>query len=234
MTDRFKRINALLGDGSMEKLRNATVMVVGCGAVGSFAVEALARSGIGHIVLVDFDTVEESNINRQIFALSSTVGMPKVDVAAARVRDINQDADVRAINTFFDEKTRIDVQPDFVIDAIDTLDSKIALYKWCVAHNVPFAASMGAALKSDPSQIRVGRISKTTVCPLAARVRKVVRDEKLPDFPVVYSTEVPNKSAASAGRVFGSIITVTGSFGLRLGDLAIKTIIGLSKDKNVI
>lgn len=227
MTDRFNRIRALLGDGAMDKLTNAMVMVVGCGAVGSFAIEALARSGIGHMVLVDFDAVEESNTNRQMFALSSTVGMPKVDVASARIHDINPDVNVVAINTFFDEKTQLDVRPNFVIDAIDTVESKIALYKWCVAHRVPFAASMGAALKSDVGQIRVGNILKTSVCPLASRVRKIVREEKLPDFPVVYSTESPNKSAVSSGRVFGSIITVTGTFGLRLADIAIKNLTDL-------
>lgn len=227
MTERFKRITALLGDEAITKLKNATVMVVGCGAVGSFAIEALARSGVGHIVVVDFDVVEESNINRQIFALSSTIGMPKVDVAASRIRDINPDADVVAINTFFDDKTNIDVHPDFVIDAIDMIDSKIALYKWCVSRNIPFAASMGAALKTDPTQIRVGCILKTSVCPLASRVRRIVRDEKLPDFPVVYSTECPNRTAAKPGRVFGSVAMITGSFGLRLADVAIKNIINL-------
>ncbi len=225
MAERFNRIKALLGDDAMTKLKNATVMVVGCGAVGSFAVESLARSGVGHIVLVDFDTVEESNINRQLFALESTVGQPKVDVAAARIHDINSDSDVVAIKTFFDNKTEIDIKPDFVIDAIDTVDSKIALYKWCVAHGVPFAASMGAALKTDVSKIQVAKISKTSVCPLAARVRKMARDAKLPDFPVVFSTEPANKSAATLGRVFGSIVTVTGSFGLRLADVAIRHII---------
>ena len=225
MADRFNRITALLGNDAMAKLQNATVMVVGCGAVGSFAIEAIARCGVGRIVLVDFDTVEESNINRQLFALESTVGMPKVDVAAARIHDINPDCDVVAIKTFFDNKTEIDLKPDFVIDAIDTVDSKIALYKWCVAHDVPFAASMGAALKTDVAKIQVAKISKTSVCPLAARVRKLVRDEKLPDFPVVFSTEPANKSAATAGRVFGSIVTVTGSFGLRLADVAIRHII---------
>jgi len=226
MTERFKRITALLGDAAMAKLRDATVMVVGCGAVGSFAIESMARSGIGQIVLVDFDVVAESNINRQIFALTSTVGKPKVEVAAARIHDINPDAVVISLNTFWDEKSDVAIRPDFVIDAIDTIDSKIALYKWCVAHRVPFAASMGAALKSDPAQIKVGRILKTSVCPLAARVRKIVRDENMPDFPVVYSTEVPNRAAATPGRVFGSIVTVTGSFGLRLADIAIKNIIG--------
>ncbi len=225
MADRFKRIRALLGDESMAKLQNATVMVVGCGAVGSFAIEALARSGIGRIVVVDFDVVEESNINRQIFALSSTIGTAKVDVARARIHDINPDTDVVAVNAYFDDNTDINVNPDFVIDAIDTAESKIALYKWCVARNIPFAASMGAALKTDAAQIRTGRIYKTSVCPLAARVRKMARAENLPDFPVVYSTEVPNRAAASAGRVFGSMVTITGTFGLRLADIAIKSII---------
>ena len=209
----------------MEKLKKATVMVVGCGAVGSFVAESLARSGVGHIVLVDFDVVEESNINRQLFALESTIGMPKVDVAAARILDINPDVTIVPINTFFDAGSDFDVQPNFVIDAIDTVESKIALYKWCVARNIPFAASMGAALKTDVSQIRTGRISKTSVCPLASRVRKMVRDAGLPDFPVVYSLETPNKTAATSCRVFGSIITITGSFGLRLADIAIKHLI---------
>ncbi len=227
MTERFNRIQSLLGYAAMAKLRDATVMVVGCGAVGSFAIESLARSGVGQIILVDFDVVAESNINRQIFALESTVGKPKVDVAAARIHDINPDAVVIPLNTFWDEKSDVAVRPDFVIDAIDTIDSKIALYKWCVAHRIPFAASMGAALKTDPAQIKVGRILKTSVCPLAARVRKIVRGENLPDFPVVYSTEEPNRAAATPGRVFGSIVTVTGSFGLRLADIAIKNILDL-------
>ena len=107
MTERFKRITALLGDEAMTKLKNATVMVVGCGAVGSFAAEALARSGVGHIVLVDFDVVEESNINRQIFALTSTISAPKVVAAAARIRDINPDIQVVPLNVFFDANWNI-------------------------------------------------------------------------------------------------------------------------------
>ena len=225
MTERFKRIRALVGDTAMKKLQNATVMVVGCGAVGSFAVESLARCGVGRIIIVDFDTVAESNINRQLIAQTSTINQPKVDIAAARIRDINPDADVVPIGAFFDENTKIDMHPDFVIDAIDTIDSKIALYRWCATRNIPFAASMGAALKTDPAQIRVAPISKTSVCPLAARVRKIVRESGLADFPVVYSVEIPNRAAAMPGRVFGSIITVTGAFGLRLADIAIKYII---------
>ena len=131
-----------------------TVMVVGCGAVGSFAIEALARTGIGHIIVVDFDTVEESNINRQLFALDSTVGQPKVSVAKNRIYDINPEIHVTALNMFFDDASQIDVMPDFIIDAIDTVESKVALYKWAHAHNVPIISSMGAASKTDISQIK--------------------------------------------------------------------------------
>lgn len=221
--DKLHRIRMLLGDDAVAKLQQSTVMVVGCGAVGSFAVEALARSGIGRLILVDFDVIEPSNINRQLFALTSTVGQPKVDVAAIRVRDINPDIRVTPINAFFDDVFMADVEPDFVIDAIDTVPSKIALYRWCGARNIPFISSMGAARKHDLSKIQIGSIRRTTVCPLAAKIRGLVRDTDIRDFPVVYSTEVPNSNVA--GRTFGSIITVTGTFGLYMADYAIEQLI---------
>lgn len=221
--DRLGRIRMLLGDAAINKLQNAIVMVVGCGAVGSFAIEALARSGTGHIVLIDFDVIEPSNINRQLFALDSTVGMPKVDVAKSRIHDINPEITVDAINMFFDDSAQLDVSPDFVIDAIDSVQSKIALYRWCRARNIPFISSMGAARKSDASQIRIGKLSRTTVCPLAAKIRKLVRDSDIGDFPVVYSTEAPDPNVQ--GRTFGSIITVTGAFGLYMADYVIREIV---------
>ncbi len=224
MADRLHRIRLLLGDENIEKLRTATVMVVGCGAVGSFATEALARSGIGHIIVVDFDRVEESNINRQLFALTSTIGMPKVAVAAARIRDINPDATVDAFDMFFDDAHAPDVRPDFVIDAIDSVDSKIALYRWCMARNIPFISSMGAARKTDPAQIKIGKISKTTVCPLAAKIRRLVRAARMRDFPVVYSIEPANPNVAP-NHTFGSMVTITGIFGLECANFAIKHII---------
>lgn len=220
--DRLHRIRLLLGDIAVKKLQTKTVMVVGCGAVGSFAIEALSRSGIGNIILVDFDVVEQSNINRQIFALHSTIGRPKVDVAAARIADISPDINVQTFNMFWDGASNPDVAPDFVIDAIDSVQSKIALYRWCVAHNIPFIASMGAAQKTDMTQIKIDKLSKTTVCPLASRIRKLVRDENLPDFPVVYSTQSPIKNDTGT---LGSIITVTGDFGLRLANFVITELI---------
>ena len=222
--NRLHRITLLIGKENVQKLQQSTVMVVGCGAVGSFAIEALARSGVGHIVLIDFDVSEESNINRQLFALGSTIGQSKVEIARARIHDINPDIIVDAINIFFDENTKIDIKPDFVIDAIDSVQSKIALYKWCQANSVPFISSMGAARKTDPTKIKIAKISKTTVCPLASKIRHIVRDEKLKDFPVVYSTE-PAAPQPNGGREFGSIITVTGMFGLMMTDFAIKKLI---------
>ena len=222
--NRLHRITLLIGKENVQKLQQSTVMVVGCGAVGSFAIEALARSGVGHIVLIDFDVSEESNINRQLFALGSTIGQSKVEIARARIHDINPDIIVDAINVFFDENTKIDIKPDFVIDAIDSVQSKIALYKWCQANSVPFISSMGAARKTDPTKIKIAKISKTTVCPLASKIRHIVRDEKLKDFPVVYSTE-PAAPQPNGGREFGSIITVTGMFGLMMADFAIKKLI---------
>ena len=222
--DRLHRISLLLGNEAIKKLQQSSVMVIGCGAVGSFAIEALARSGVGHIILIDFDNVEESNINRQLFALDSTIGKPKVEMAKTRVHDINPNIVVDTFNMFFDDKTHLDIKPDFVIDAIDSVQSKMALYKWCQQNNIPFISSMGAARKTDISKIKINKISKTTVCPLASKIRHLVRDERLKDFPVVYSVEqaIPQPNG---GREFGSMITVTGAFGLFLADFVIKKLI---------
>jgi len=222
--NRLHRISMLLGKEAINKLKQSTVMVVGCGAVGSFAIEALARSGIGHLILIDFDQVEESNINRQLFALDSTVGKSKVEVAKQHIRDINPEIIVDVFNMFFDDNTTLEIRPDFVIDAIDTVPSKIALYKWCNDNGVSFVSSMGAARKTDITKIKIDKISKTTVCPLAAKIRRIVRDMNLDNFPVVYSTENAAPQTNS-GHEFGSIVTVTGTFGLMLADFTIKNLI---------
>ena len=222
--DRLHRITLLFGEEAINKLQKSTVLVVGCGAVGSFAIEALARSGVGHIILIDFDKVEESNINRQLFALDSSLNKIKVDAARQRLQDINPNIQVEVFNMFFDENTQLNIKPDYVIDAIDTVASKIALYKWCFEKNIPFISSMGAARKTDITKIKIDKISKTTVCPLAAKIRRMVRELKIKDFPVVYSVEnaSPQKNG---GKEFGSVITVTGSFGLMLADFVIKKLI---------
>ena len=222
--DRLHRLSLLVGPEAIDKLKKSTVMVVGCGAVGSFAIESLARSGVGHIILIDFDVVEETNINRQLFALDSTIGKNKVDVAKQRIYDINPDIHVDTFNIFFDENVSVGVKPDFVIDPIDTVASKIALYKWCFDKNIPFISSMGAARKTDITKIKIDKISKTTVCPLAHKIRHMVRDLNMKDFPVVYSVE-QSQPLPNGGREFGSVVTVTGAFGLMLSDFVIKKLI---------
>lgn len=223
--DILHRTRLLYGDDGIEKLKSATVMVVGCGAVGSFAIEALARTGIGHIVVVDFDCVEASNINRQLFATHSTIGLAKVSVAANRIHDINPETRVTELNLFFDEHTDIETRPDFIIDAIDTVASKVALYKWAHKNNIPLISSMGAASKTDLTHIKIAPISQTCVCPLAGRIRRAVRDEKLPDFPAVFSTQTPHPVNGHAKNL-GSVVTVTGTFGLMLANYVIGEIVG--------
>ena len=223
MSDRLHRIRLLFGNEKLEKLERATVMVFGCGAVGSFAIESLARCGVGHLVLLDFDTIAESNINRQIFATESTLGRKKTDIARERIADINPNIKVTVFDMFFDNKSCLSIRPDFVIDAIDTVDSKIAIYRWCKQNKIPFISSMGAARKTDPSKIKIDKISRTFACPLAARIRKIVRDERIGDFPVVFSTEAPTPHHGTS-KEFGSIVTVTGTFGLVAANWVIQKI----------
>ena len=221
MSDRLLRVRRLLGDKKITKIQNATVMVFGCGAVGSMAIEALARSGVGNIILLDFDVVEKSNINRQLFATESTLGCKKTDIARERIADINPDINVTIFDMFFDDKSALPTRPDFVIDAIDTVKSKLAIYRWCKQNDIPFISSMGAARKTDPTKVKIDKISKTFACPLAATIRRAVRDERIGDFPVVFSTEMPT-THKSTTKDFGSIITVTGTFGLVIANYAIK------------
>ncbi len=222
--ERLNRTRLLFNDDGLSKLMNATVMVVGCGAVGSVAIEALARTGVGNLIIVDFDKVESSNINRQLFALDSTIGKPKVDVAKARIADINPNINVQAFDMFWDKDTDINKMPDFIIDAIDTAESKIALYKWAQERNIPIISSMGAALKTDVAQIKISELGRTSVCPLAAKMRKMLRENELKDVHVVFSTEKPAPVREHAKNM-GSNITVTGIFGLMLANWVIMKII---------
>ena len=238
MEDRLARTRLLLGDVAMEKLARSTVMVVGCGAVGGFAIEALARSGIGKLILVDFDVVKESNINRQIFALQSTLYQEKAVVARNRIRDISPDIKVEILPVLVNADTIDEVlsrRIDFVIDAIDTLNPKTILIEQLMARGIPFISSMGAALKTDASKIAVVPMKKTIHCPLAFFVRKRLRKRGVDlTFPVVYSCEdvsqklhleMPDQPENETGRVrhnMGSLPTITGIFGLLCANYAIE------------
>lgn len=199
-----ERTRLLLGDDSLERLRNATVTVVGLGGVGAYAAEMLVRAGLGKIRLIDSDCVSESNLNRQLLALRSTVGIPKTEVLSARLRDINPDLDVSVVDDFLDESNAsglvpvLDGMTHFVVDAIDTLSPKIALVQHCLANKgrLRLVSSMGCGAKLDITKIRISDISKTRECPLAFMIRK--RLHKLgiySGFRAVYSEERPVEGA---------------------------------------
>jgi len=166
-TSRFMRTELLLGAEKMQKLKNSTVMIVGVGAVGGYALEAIARSGVGNIILIDCDKFDETNINRQILALSSTIGQKKVDVAKKRVLDINPDCNVLPIDTFVDENNvsvLLSQKIDYVIDAIDTVSSKCSLLEELTKKEINFISSMGAALRTDTSCVKLSTLDKTQNC----------------------------------------------------------------------
>lgn len=190
----YSRTEFLLGKAGMEKLRKCRVAVFGLGGVGGYAVEALARSGIGALDLVDHDTVSLTNLNRQIIATRQTVGMPKAQVAAERVRSIDPDIQVNALCTFFhpDTAQQFDFENyDYVIDAIDTVTGKLALITAAKAVGTPIICAMGAGNKLDPTAFQVADIYETSVCPLARIMRKECRKRGIDKLKVVYSQEEP-------------------------------------------
>ncbi len=194
MTEEFSRTAALLGDEAMEKLRNARVAVFGIGGVGGYIVEALARSGVGALDLIDSDTVALSNLNRQIIALHSTVGMYKTEAAARRIADINPDCAVKEHRIFYLPETegQFDfTQYDYIADAIDTVSGKLALAVNAQRAGTPLISAMGAGNKLRPELFEVADIYDTSVCPLARVMRTELRKRGVKSLKVVYSKEPP-------------------------------------------
>ena len=194
MNQTFSRTESLLGADAMARLASVRVAIFGIGGVGGYAAEALARSGVGSIELIDSDTVSESNINRQIIALHSTVGQKKVDAAAARLRDINPDIKLTARDVFFLPETSADfdfTSYDYVIDCIDTVGGKLEIIKRAKAAGVPVISSMGAGNKLDPTAFTVADVYETSVCPLAKTMRRLCRENGIDSLKVVYSKEPP-------------------------------------------
>lgn len=233
MNDRFTRTEMLIGERALAKLKNSRVMVFGVGGVGGYVCEALARAGIGGITLVDNDTVSESNINRQIIALTSTVGQLKTDVMKKRILDINPDADVITHNIFvlpenideFDFKGY-----DYIVDAIDTVSGKLAIIEKAYSSGVPVISSMGTGNKFDPTKFEITDINKTSVCPLARVMRYELRNRGVKKLKVLYSKEEPikpdNKAVGTTGKaVPGSISFVPSAAGLIIGGEVIKDLI---------
>ena len=198
MSDQFVRTRLLIGNDPMERLTNAKVAVFGVGGVGGFCIEALARAGLGTLHLYDDDTVSESNLNRQIVALHSTIGQPKAEVMAQRVRDINPSCNVKAIRMFYlpQNADHVDLsQYDYVVDCIDTVAAKLELVSRCNALQVKIISAMGSGNKLDPTAFVVTDISKTEGCPLARVMRKELRKRGINHLKVVYSKEEPRSPA---------------------------------------
>ena len=199
MSEQFIRTEMLVGGEALQRLRGARVAVFGVGGVGGFCVEALARAGVGALHLYDDDTVSASNLNRQLAALHSTLGQPKAQVLAQRVRDINPDCDVQAIRMFYlpENADQIDLsQYDYVADCIDTVAAKLELVRRCAALSVPIISAMGTGNKLDPTLLRVSDISKTENCPLARVMRKELRRRGIKHLKVVWSPEDPRTPLA--------------------------------------
>lgn len=222
MNDRYSRTGQLIGEEGLERLKESSVLIVGIGGVGSYAAEAVARAGVGSITLMDGDIVQPSNLNRQLVALTSTLGRNKAEVMAERIRDIDPAADVTALARFYEEDDALDLTAfDWVIDAIDSVIAKTALIRTAVDNDVNIVSAMGAARKFD-TQFKVADISKTSTCPLAKVMRKRLRDIGIEHLPVVYSEEKP----APRDGDLGTLSYVPGSAGLCLAGYVIKSIIG--------
>ena len=231
MKEQHTRTEMMLGSEGVERLFAAKVAVFGVGGVGGYAVEALARAGIGYIDLIDSDRVSVSNINRQIIATHNTVGMYKTDAMKERILSINPDACVICHNIFFDDGTK-DVfdfsSYDYIVDAIDSLSAKVELIASAYEAGTPIISAMGAGNKLDPTRFEVSDISKTTVCPLARAVRIALRKRGINHLKVVYSKEdpviTPQLSDEHKKRVPGSISFVPSAMGLIIAGEVIKDI----------
>jgi len=226
--ERYARSEALFGAGATDVLKQAHVAVFGLGGVGSFAVEALARMGVGSLTLIDGDAYSESNLNRQLFATEKTLGMPKTEAARARIGEVNSSVTVFTRTLFVtpESLSQIDFSAfDYVVDAIDTVSAKIAIIKRAGEMGIPVISAMGAGNKTDPTLFRVADISKTKVCPLARAVRNGLRREGILHAKTVYSEEAPANTVAAEDRAPASASFVPSVMGLIMAGELIKDLL---------
>ena len=223
----LSRVEIVIGKNSLEKLRAASVAVVGSGGVGSYVAEAMTRSGVGKLLLVDFDSIASSNVNRQIPALDSTIGLSKTEVLKKRLLEINRDVRIEIYNSRYnpgDFKKVFTEQYSYIVDAIDAVDAKADLIFQAVNNKIPLISAMGTGNKLDPALLRVADISATHTCPLARAVRSKLRQKGLVrGVKVVFSLEKPQKAQLS--DVPGSLIFVPASAGLLMGSVIVREII---------
>jgi tRNA A37 threonylcarbamoyladenosine dehydratase len=235
MDEKFSRTEMLIGNEGMEKLNDAKVAIFGLGGVGSYVCEGLARSGVGNFVLVDFDKVDESNINRQLIATVDTLGKHKVDLMRERILKINPDANVETYKEFYMADSKIDIITEdlsYAVDCVDTIMAKIAIICQCNEISVPVISSMGTGNKLDPTMFEVADIYETSVCPLARIMKKDLRKRNIEKLKVVYSKEHAintNDHPINQDRKFkvkGSVSFVPSVAGLIIAGEVIKDISG--------
>lgn len=223
---KFDRLSKVIGDDNVLLLSEKTVLVLGVGGVGGYVCEALARSGIGKLIIVDFDLVDETNINRQIIALDSTVGLKKVDVLEKRIKDINSGCEVIKIDKFIDKDNFLELfnyNIDYFVDACDTMTVKKMVITECIKRKIKFISSMGTGNKIDPSKLEIMDIRKTVNDPLAKVIRKFVKDEKINSkVMVLSSSELPVKTGE---RTPGSTAFVPASAGLLIASYVVRQFI---------
>lgn len=227
----FERFEKIISSEKMSSIKNTSVMVIGIGGVGGYTVEALVRSGIGTIILVDNDTVDITNKNRQIVALDSTIGMKKVDVMKSRILDINKECNVITLDLFLDISNTDNIiskyKPDYVIDACDTITTKKEIITSCLKYSINFISCMGTGNKFDPTRLIISDIRKTSYDPLAKILRKWIKDEKINSkIPVLWSDEKP---VVTNDRIPGSTSFVPSAAGLIIASYVINKIIDNNK-----
>lgn len=223
----WDRLEKIIGQENLEKIKKTSVLVVGLGGVGGYAIEALARSGIGKLILIDFDEVDETNKNRQLIALTSTIGHKKVDLFAERIHDINPDCQVIMLDRYLKAGDSKDIlekyHPNYLLDACDTIAVKKDLIEHCLQKKIPFLTSMGTGNRLDPSKVEITELSKTEGDPLARILRKWVKEERIKGkIQVVYSRELPTKTT---DRTPGSSAFVPSVAGITMASWVIQNII---------
>ena len=235
-----ERTAIILGEEKLARLAASRVAVVGLGGVGAYAVEMLVRAGVGNLLLVDSDSVTMTNKNRQLLALDSTMGRPKTEVMASRLRDINPEVNIRTVSEYVTGEN-VDAiigsfGPDYLVDAIDTLTPKVELIKYCVAHKIPMVSSMGSGAKSDMTKIRIADLSKSYNCPLAYMLRKRLRKEGISKgVTVVFSEELPDREAIVAAEdrnkksQAGTLSYLPASFGCACAQAALDALVSLRR-----
>lgn len=235
MNEIYTRVINLIGEEQFNIIRSKTVLIAGLGGVGGYALEALVRSGIGRVVIIDKDVIDITNLNRQIIATKNTIGQAKTDAFKKRIKEIDQSTEVVAIDEFISEDNLEEIFSygiDYVIDAIDTMTSKISLWKYCQQHNIPFISSLGMARKIDPTQLKITTLAKTEYDPMAKALRSLARKNELSlNIPVVFTEERPLENSLNQKYNLGSMIFVPATAGLLAANYIILDIIDKQERK---